>query len=62
MEGEEEHQMSLQKSNFHRRKVETVLPVKNLRFREPVVAGVQGYGLLTVHISVLCIFYVCSLA
>ena len=54
--------MSLQKSNFHWRKVETVLPVKNLRFREPVVPGVMGYGLLTVHISVLCIFYVCSLA
>ena len=38
------------------------VPVKNLRVREPVVAGVQGYGVLTVHIAVLCIFYVCSLA
>ena len=36
-------------------------PVKNLRLREPVVAGVQGYGLLTVHIVVICIFYVCAL-
>ena len=36
-------------------------PVKNLRLREPVVAGFQGYGLLTVHIVVICIFYVCAL-
>ena len=32
-------------------------PVKNLRFRGPVVAGVQSYGLLTVHIVVIGIFY-----